>query len=426
MLSSMARVRGSLCVVLAAVMGACTGGPVQPSGPASDPGSQAASGPSPSPEAASPVPSFTSPSAVPSLPNLRTAVQINPSIRARVGVPAEIGPSYWWTGDGDAGELGTTAQIGLPAGEQILSVVSGLIVSANRPEAGATDPTRLLIRDFATGALLREVETPISLPGVAVAGGLVFWGGTIFDPTGGDGVDGGFWALDPHGGGDPIAVVPGGEPVGIALGGRTRPVVSASGRTVAAGLIHLDGTVRTDFVEVPTLQVRHRDSGVPLATTDQVSISHDQGPTDAPYYGFGITARSIESGAVHSRFPPATDVDKFSLYSMVAVGSVILVKYYWQSEGTVESRVARIDPGSGKAQVLLQQDTLDPLKVYVDASSAGYLVLGGDSGGYLGDLIERGDTKLSIFDVSTGVLTRDAALVHTPFMRTSEGCRQDN
>ena len=62
---------------------------------------------------------------------LRTEVEINPNVIDRVGVPEDLYDFYWWRAYGtDAGQVGTTAQIGLPAGEWILTVSNGLVVSA--------------------------------------------------------------------------------------------------------------------------------------------------------------------------------------------------------------------------------------------------------------------------------------------------------
>jgi hypothetical protein len=152
-------------------------------------------------------------------------------------------------------------------------------------------------------------------------------------------------------------------------------------------------------------------------------VSDDQEPTDAPFYGYGITATSIATGAVQWRFPAAGDVDKFALQDIVSIGNDILVSYAWQTGSAVEDSVARIDSRTGKAQVLFREDGTDGLAVHLDVSSARHIVLADDVGS-LGDLIENGDTWISVFDTATGALARDAFLIHTPFMCTEAGCRQ--
>jgi hypothetical protein len=108
----------------------------------------------------SPVPAATisvAPTPTDGRPPPRTEVEINADITAREGVPASMRGGYWWIG-ADAGLLGTTAHIGLPATECVLHVADGLVV-AQRTEGRGSN---LVVRDFTTGSVIREVHTAMA------------------------------------------------------------------------------------------------------------------------------------------------------------------------------------------------------------------------------------------------------------------------
>jgi hypothetical protein len=156
-------------------------------------------------------PTFEPEPTVPGALPLRTAVEVNSRIVDRAGVPADLYDTYWWTEYGDAGQVGTTAQIGLPAGEQILAVASGMVVSARRSSDDYFARADLLVRDIRSGELVEEIATTVGDPVAALIGNRLFWAGVDPSSDGEDHVvDGGVLTMPLDRGSSPVAIVPGG------------------------------------------------------------------------------------------------------------------------------------------------------------------------------------------------------------------------
>lgn len=337
-------------------------------------------------------------------------------------MPSDLYGLYWWTEYGDAGQIGTTAQIGLPADEQIVAAASGFVVSARRLTSGYFARVDLLVRDIRSGALIEEITANVGAPVAAIVGDRVFWAGV--DPTSnGDdrSIDGGVWTMQLGSHAEPIAVIPAGEDISsFGSAGRVPFQVSPTGRTIASAVGGFTGRF-TDIIDIVGLTTRTRLPGVAVFTlTDEVAIASDEGPTDAPR-GF-VKALAIETGKVLWRFPKLEDRDKLGVMPIKVAGAA----FVGQVDRLVseDSVVTAFEPASGARRSLLVQSAALPtdivLRVISSLAGAQHVALG--RGGSLSDLLFEAGEGASVLDLKTGDLVRDAFTLDTPWLCYPDYC----
>jgi hypothetical protein len=359
-----------------------------------------------------PTPEVTSPP--------RSEIEINSNIVNRPGVPADLRDNYWWTGS-DAGLLGTTAQLGLPSRETVIHAADGFVVAA-RVRSDGEPGTELVVRRFETGTEIAEVHTLQVRVDARLAGGRLFWTGMRPESTcPGESVDGGVWVLDLTFGSVPIAIVEPGRSLDEGCYARVL-LLSSSRQTIGALMTGHDGRVWMDVIDVATLAREARIRNVwPWAMTDDSFLQWDEQPSDFMAPGWGMTAYDLATGAIRWRFPDQSDVDKFSPYPIMALGSSFVVEYHWmRSPPDSEVIDAAFDPLTGEQRVLLERgdDVLDGLRARYDLSAETHVVLE-----HAGESSIVG--TFSTLEVATGILTRDAFTIDPPWLCIAAGCFRD-
>ena len=355
---------------------------------------------------------------------LRTKVQINDHVVDRAGVPTSLYDSYWWTWNGDGGQVGTTAQIGLPTGELIETIGSGIVVAVRLAGDDPWAEHDIVVRDFTSGRLIREIRTDLRWLDVVLVGSQVFWTGVLAgDPE--DVVDGGVWTTDVRRDDDPVAIVEPGRVFPGALCGMGLEV-SPSGRTLSAHAVCNGPVLGTDIIdtETKTRTIRLREQWV-LALTDDTYVRADFRPTDGVTWGQGgVSAFGIADGALRWRFPDPADVDRFTSGGNAALGSSFVIRYFWRTEGRGEMIHAVLDAATGHQRVLLRQPYEDDsLYAEFPASSASHLLM--TTGHDLGTQLRLRGTPISIIRLDDGALVRDAFEIDPPWLCYDEYCRED-
>jgi hypothetical protein len=342
------------------------------------------------------------------------AVEVNSTVVDRSGVVADLHDRFWWT-DTEAGQVGTTAEMRVPTGEHVVFAGNGIGISARR---SADDPFRgpldLVAREIGTGAVLREISTSLTDVDAVLVGRQLFWTGLILGGQD-DGHDGGVWAADLDSDETPKAIVAAGARLSTQLSGRHLEI-SATRQTIGAILAEAVGPGSTDVIDVASLTRRSRLGAGAVAITDDLYVTSDQGPTDAPYWGYGITARSLSSSAVRWRYPAADQVDRFVLRDAYALGSAIVIQYEWRTGDALERITARLDPRTGKATILLREDdpgSVEPLTVQASMSSGQHLVLTRNYD--LGEVLAAGPAAISTLELGSGRLTEPAFEIQALF-----------
>jgi len=356
---------------------------------------------------------------------LRTEVEVNADIVDRPGVPADLYDTYWWTDHGDAGQVGTTAQIGLPAGERILTAANGLVVSA-RPVASdgnRHEPVALVVRDIKTGSILRELATNTAIPSAFLVGNRLVWTGMEAGHGAGPAVDGGVWSADVNTTSNPIEIVPPGKEVDSALAGRYLRA-SGSGRTIAAILSMGFGGRWVDIIDVESQDRRARLRNVTVvAVTDDMYIADDGPPRDGIFRGYGVTAYDIQTSERRWGYPDAVDAERFFIWAIRPFASVLALQYSWRTPTGLDWITATIDPSTGARRVLNRRSYgEDNPHLQSGIASASHLALANDEIGYL---IGIGGTTISILDVATGSMTTEAFVIDPPWLCFSEYCLRD-
>jgi hypothetical protein len=427
------QVRRSQFLIVTLAIVACTG--PEPSGsPVSSllngasPTSPASTTPSIGPATAEPsvelepTPGPTSDNTYP----LRTEVQINRDIVVRSGVPVDMAGLYWWTEFGDAGEVGTTAQIGLPAGEEILTVGDGLVVSARREGPGYFGRVDLRIRELRTGELLRKIETNVGAPRAVLVGRRLFWHG--MDPrtrTDEVYIDGGVWTATINGNDAPRAIIHGGADLAyLTYGGRSILEVSPSGRTLASDVGGFSGTF-IDFIDTETLTVRGRiEDKAAYALTDDAFVTSDGAPSDTPD-GRGLSAYDIRTGERLWRFPGGDDADRFSIANIRALGNGFVFQYIWRGPPDTEYRFESVGFRSGRTQWQFVESETDEVRhryATFPASTARHIAVIDDLGS-IGSMLRDGPAAVSIYDTETDTFTEDAFVIDPPWLCFANRCR---
>jgi hypothetical protein len=351
----------------------------------------------------------------------RTTVEINPTVVERPGVPPELHDRYWWDAFGDAGQLGTTAQIGLPENEQIIEVVDGRVVaSRHRPNKGDA----LIVRDFLTGSVIRSISTDMPYPDAVLVGNELFWAGADLAVDSPPSRDLGVWASDVSTDEPPISIVPPGKALpGVFC---TRALeISPSRRTLAARASCYDDNGWIDVIDVETRQrIRRIQDRDVRAITDDTYLSWDGTLTDGLTVGQGgVTAYDLAKDAARWRFPDAADVARFALYNVAAFGNAFVVESFWDLGNSGEFRTTIFNPTTGQHRLLLHEpDGADEALIFDRRSSTrSYLVF--DRGWSL-DIAITG-TPISVLRVSDGVLLRDAFVIDPPFICSNDYCFRD-
>ncbi len=383
--------------------------------------------PSPTPESTLPAPTATA-SANPSYEPeptpegaepLRTIVEVNPDVVERPGVPPELHDVAWWNGYGDAGLLGTTAQIGLPKNERIITVVDGRVIAAReRPNKGAA----LIIRDFATGAVIRSIPTDMPYPDAVLVGNELFWSGDDLATDGRATHDLGVWAVDISTNEAPVAIVAPGKALPGAFCTRGLEI-SPSHATLAARASCYGDNGWTDIIDVVTHERIRRIQDRDLwALTDDTYVSWDGTLTDGLTFGQGgITAYDLATDAVRWRFPNASDVARFALYNVAALGNAFVVQSNWDLGNDAEYRFTIFNPITGTHRLLLRQPAgADAFELGTSWSTREYLVLD-----YAWEDLRISGTPVSILRVADGTVLRDAFVIDPPFLCNSDYCLRD-
>lgn len=355
---------------------------------------------------------------------MRTTVEVNVPIVDRPGVPADLHDTYWWTEYGDAGQVGTTAQIGLPADERILTVASGLVVSARKSASGDFSRADLFVRDVRTGALVREIVSTVGDPVAAVIGSRLFWAGVDPSSNGEDRViDGGVWSMLLTGASEPEAIVPPGDNIStLGSAGRSRFRVSPSEGTIASVVGGFSGRF-TDIVDVGTLTLRTRllDDAV-FALTDEVALVSDHPPADVG--GGGVIAKDIDTGSVLWRFPTPMVGPPFGIDQVEARGSRFVVLFLREAQGLDELVIGTLQAQTGKLTerlVLRPGDQLRGSFALWSISSSRFLALIRD--GPESAILEA--RPISLLDLDSGTLEPDAFVLDTPWRCYPDYCLRD-
>jgi hypothetical protein len=349
----------------------------------------------------------------------RTEVEINPYVVERAGVPPELHDQYWWTPYGDAGPLGTTAQIGLPSDERIITVAEGLVVSADVTYAHAHS---IYVRDFKTGELLRQIPTGLSWPQGAVIQGRLFWTGLIPQEGNEKAIDGGVWFADARNREAPAEIVAAGKGLGGWLCGRNL-VVSPTAKTMAATASCFGWKGWTDIINVDSQAPVRRIVGANAwAITDDAYALPDSAPSDGLAFGQGgMTAHDIATDALLWRYPDPSNLDRFALLTVMSRGNSFIVESNWDMGNDTEIRITLFQPTTGQHRVLLKQSTTnDVLHLDQSASSANYVVLT-----TWDRPIDIDGTAISIVRIADAVLLRDVFVIDPPFICSNEWCFRD-
>ena len=335
---------------------------------------------------------------------------------------------YWWTYYADAGLIGSTAQIGLPATERVLTAADGIVVSARHPLDRFWTSEAIVIRDFVSGEVLREIPSVIDWTSAVVVDQRVFWTGMApWDKVDHEKVaDAGVWTARIDGNEAPVAIIEPGKIIGSAVSGR-RLEMSPSGRTIAAITASLGGAEWTDIIDVADLSrvVRVHDTAVD-AITDDLYLVDEEPSTDGPLGGYGVAAREIETGNLIWRFHGPGNVDRFSSRLIGAVGSIIVIQYSWQTPDDVDDIIAAIDPVTGQERVLLRQEwhgSRHPVVVDLSASTDQHLLLAASY--RVGFMLDDGDAAVSVLDVASGEFVRGAFRIDLPWVCDDDRCLED-
>ena len=361
-------------------------------------------------------PEPTVPGALP----LRTEVEVNSPIVDRPGVPSDLYDTYWWSDYGDAGKIGTTAQIGLPANEWILAMASNLVVSARKSTDDGYGRADLFVRDIRSGEVVKEIATTVGDPVATLIGDRLFWAGV--DPTS-DGVDhvidGGVWTMPLAPGSVPFAIVPAGEDItSLGSAGRARFKQSPSGATLAATVGGFSGRF-TDIIDVKTLKPRTRlDGDAGFALTDDVVLVPDHPPTD--YAEGGVIARDIDTGDVLWRFPRTPMKAPFGVINVEALGPRFVVWFQREAGGRDEFVIGTLKPETGELTERLVVGSGDPMAGFTvewTISTSRLLALTRDS------LVEGG--PISLLDLDTGTLNPEVFVIDPPWLCYEDYCLRD-
>jgi len=342
----------------------------------------------------------------------RTEVEVNGNVIDRPGVPDDFHDTYWWTSFGQAGQVGTTAWIGLPDGERIITAGSGLVVSAVIEFEGDMGAL-LLIRDIRTGALVREIETQLLLPAAVIVDGRLYWAAGLrgvgpSEPDVGNAVDGGVWTVQLEGDEPPKAIVEPGTDLGSVLGGRAPFSVSPTGLTIASNVGGSHRAFATDIIDTASATRRTRLSDeIVRELDDNIAIAWDEPPTDAPR-GW-VRAVEIDSGERLWRFPTLDQRDGFriSVNSIQAIESGFLGQFRREQDNKAETTIAIFDPRDGTRRQILVQG-LDPanpeyVSVVFGLVSDRYAALSNEPHSTIEDLFLE-DAAVSILDLDSGLI----------------------
>jgi hypothetical protein len=400
-------------IALVAMVATACAGPI----PSGSPNGTAEGSPSVSPSTPPP-----EPTPVPTEP-VRTDVDVNTDVRDRPGVPKDFYDVYWWTSFGEAGQVGTTARIGLPDGERIITAGSGLVVSAIIEFDGDVG-SLLRIRDIRTGALVREIETQLLLPAAVIVDRRLYWAAGLRgvgsgEPDVGNASDGGVWAVELDRDGPPMAIVESGTDLGSPLGGRAPFSVSPTGLTIASNVGGSHRAFAADIIDSTSATQRTRLPGeIVRALDDEIAIAWDEPPSDAPR-GW-VRGVEIDSGERLWRYPALDQREGFdnAVDVIRSVESGFLVQFHRDRGGALESVVAFFDPIDGnRDQVFVQPiDPLRPRYLHVVGAlvSDRYAALSPIGSSTLEDLVIEPDATISILDLETGQVQADVFSLQSP------------
>ena len=360
----------------------------------------------------------------------RTGVEVNGDVVDRPGVPDDLRDLYWWTfRGGDVGLLGNTAQLGVPPAEEILDARDGLVV-VRRGTPSPSQGTKLWVRDFTTGSVLRKIETGIVALNAVLVGRRLFWTGMAAGSgCPGDQIDGGIWTMDVDAGGESQAIVQPGKAVTGCFVGR-RLIVSPSRHTLGGLMGGCSTDNWMDVIDVGTLARLRRIRDVwPDAITDDSFIQWDYRACDAVAPGLGgITAYDLATADPRWNFPGATDVERFTPWRLVSLGSQFFVEYFMVTSSETRLFLATFDQLTGERRLLLRQvDTREEYDLWFiqpDQSTSAHVLL--STTAYLyAEPWEGRRRSVAIVDVGTATFHPDAFTIDPPFLCFDDLCLRD-
>lgn len=395
---------GALVVVALAVWANLSPGidPSQPSNSAlaAEPSTNASDGPVPSLDAP--------PTNIPAQTPAVDAAWVEPNIVDRPGVPARLYNKYWQA-LGEAGQVGTTARIVIPRTEEILAADSGLVASyaVVRDDALGTSEVVvgpggviIILRDVRTGAVLRMVETGVSIRSGAMSGALLFWTGDTLPVDGAEGTDAGIWALDTA---DPAsrprAIV---EPSDLSSeygpnATRSRPHLRDRGNALVSTIVG-DAARATQVIDIATLSLRTTIPGeVAFEIADQTALVRR---------AEGVVLLNISSGQQVGPMLKAAEV-----YRAFASTEEIFVQYGpGDGQGVY---ITGLGIGTGDVrQILHQPRGVRTTDLSLDISALDLFALLNDDWDYGSD--GRAYVQVTLLDPVTGDLQPDAFSIGSP------------
>jgi hypothetical protein len=344
----------------------------------------------------------------------------------RPGVPDVLRDRYWYSADYEprqAGHLGTTARIIVPADELPIAADDGLVATVlNGPLAAPHRSSIVRVREIATGETLLEFATPLYVEVGAIAGDRLFISGRGINPDGAGGDDafdgGGVWAIELTEGAKPTEVVPP-EPDGSLddnreTGARGLFKLSPTGATLASA-VYAEGEVqRVDVIDVATLSVRASLKQFVYALNDDFAIAR---PVDDPV-GEVAQLVSLRTGNIQweaqLRDARGNEAEWFQMISALAGESDMFLEFERGSDLVLLS----LNISTGKAAELLVQDNsardARPIYMAPQLSSATAIVLLPVPGVGRAIDLAGGRADVAVFEVASQTLSEDLFKIGAP------------
>lgn len=324
---------------------------------------------------------------------------LEPTVVDRPGVPAAMYDRYWFQLN-QAGRVGTTARVVLPADEGLVGMDTGLVASVIRDESfepvigpnGAT----IKIRDLVTGETIRSVDTGLYMTYGLVTGSLLWWTGRTL-PIGPDSDDGGVWVIDVL---DPASVPTAAvQPSDLtaAFGDRAARSllwVTDRGRSVLSTVVG-DSAKATQIFDVATGTLKETLTGI---TAHQVVDGIALRRVDERLGLYDIqTGQPIGEG-VESRTSYWSVVGNSEVFAPIAQGGVY--------------KIVAIDLTSGASRVIYVQDDQGlVLDQYISAPDLLALVPDRDP---VVNSAEKVEIPVAVLDPGTGTVQNDAFIIGAP------------
>ena len=258
--------------------------------------------------------------------------------------------------------LGTTAQIGIPSSETHRPRGGWVRGRSGRAAVSTRDRgSELIVRDFATGGVVREVERSSLRVDALVAGRRPVL--DRHDARSSDqattSIDGGVWIAGPRCAERPVAIVEAGRIARSArCFGRSPASMSPSGQDHRRRLMHgYADRVWIDVIDVATLARREPDSRTsghwPLTDDIFIHVGRCSRPTSSTSVG-ASTAYELENECRSLALPGLSDVDRFAPQPLMCRWApAFFVQYSWMRSNRNRSVIhAAFDALTGQRRVL--------------------------------------------------------------------------